>query len=440
MPDPVVQALIEARPDPFVLIDESYRIVAVNQRYASLYGLRPAQLIGFTCHEVSHHRATPCHEHGEACPHRSVMDSGTATEVVHVHYGCGSRQDVVRIQGYPVTLHGRRLLGESIQPLGTAGAARITPSALRGSSPAFAAALAQLSRASRFTLPVLLLGETGVGKELAARHLHEQSARATAPYVTVDCTTLTSTLAEDELFGHARGAYTGAMGTRAGLFEQAHGGTVFLDEVGELALPLQAKLLRVIESGELRRLGEGSPKRVDVRVVCATQRDLLAEVEAGRFRADLYYRIAGIRVRLPPLRERRDDIPALATHFVAEFCEQSREGVQFGPGALEWLARQHFPGNVRELRQLVMRAAAEACGQISVALLESLRETPSATVAVTGPPDAATGAGAPPVDLDAVLERHAGRRAAAAAALGVSERTLYRWLRRGRERSIAPRP
>ena len=266
------------------------------------------------------------------------------------------------------------------------GAAPASKAGMVGASRAFLSTLEKLGRAARFDVPVLLLGETGVGKELAARFVHDHSARRDRPYVTVDCTTLPEALAESELFGHARGAYTGAMGTRAGLFEQAHGGTVFLDEVGELSLAVQAKLLRVLETGELRRLGEGSPKRVDVRVICATHRDLLADVSAGRMRMDLFYRVAGVDITLPPLRERREDIPLLAEHFLAQFRERSGEPMYLAPDAIDWLREQDFPGNLRELRQVVTRAAAQ-CGDglVSAGCASGPVHTAAGCVAAPGP-------------------------------------------------------
>lgn len=433
-----VRSLIEARSDPFVLIDERYRIVAANHRYAALYGLTPKQIERFHCHQVSHHRPSPCHEHGEACPLQEVMATGEATEVVHVHYGCGARQDVVRIVGYPVRLGSRLLLGESIEPVQPVAVAPTEPAdTLLGTSPAFVAALAELARAARFALPVLVLGETGVGKELAARRLHDQSPRAGRPFVTVDCATLPAALAEDALFGHVRGAYSGAMSTRAGLFEQAHGGTLLLDEVSELAAEVQAKLLRILETGELRRLGEGHPKRVDVRVVCATNKDLLAEVQAGRFRADLYYRIAGLKVVLPPLRARTADIALLAAWFLDRFRLETGVVLNLTPDAVEWLRRQAWPGNVRELRQVVSRSAAQAVnGTIDAPLLARVAAEPGVGAGrAEAPQDGASPAqrnpgGSDPALLASALARHANNRAAAARDLGVSERTLYRWLTR----------
>jgi transcriptional regulator with PAS, ATPase and Fis domain len=435
-----LDALIEARPDPFVLINSEYRIVAANTRYASLYGLRPNALTGFKCHEVSHHRSTPCHEHGEACPLRTVLETGSATEVVHVHFGCGNRQEVVRIHGYPVHIDGERLLGESLHPVkkssGTPTAMPAPSGGMLGASQAFLQALEKLARAARFDVPVLLLGETGAGKELAARFIHDHSARGDRPYVTVDCTTLPESLAESELFGHARGAYTGAMGARAGLFEQANGGTVFLDEVGELPPAVQAKLLRVLETGELRRLGEGSPKRVDVRVICATHRNLVTEVSAGRFRADLYYRMAGVDITLPPLRERREDIPLLAEHFLAQFRERSGERVYLAPEAIVWLQQQEFPGNLRELRQMITRAASQSNGGLmTVMLLEA--QGMSAPRATDGVPALQTAQALSPrrerltaSRVKDALARHGGHRGQAAQTLGIAERTLYRWIKR----------
>lgn len=433
----LIHALVEARPDPFVLIDKRYRIVVSNARYASLYGLQPGQLTGLHCHEVSHHRSTPCHEHGEACPLLTVMESGEPTEVVHVHYGCGHQQNVVRIQGYPVRMHGQLLLGESIQALHSDPSMlfRARSGGMKGASPAFVESLAQLSRAARSQMPVLLMGETGVGKELAARYVHDHSSRADRAFVTVDCATLPEALAEDELFGHVRGAYSGAMGMRPGLFEQANGGTLLLDAISDLAPAVQAKLVRVLETGVLRRLGEGQPRRVDVRIVCCTTRDLLLEVESGRFRPELYYRIAGMKVTLPPLRQRAGDIELLAEHFLDEFQEETGDTVRLLPEAMHWLQRHDFPGNLRELRQLIFRAATEANGSwIDASALQSVCDPPPSREPIPPPQRDVRQrrpSGRPDLQrLTQVLAKHEGRRAETARELGVSERTLYRWLQK----------
>ncbi|RMG15150.1 MAG: sigma-54-dependent Fis family transcriptional regulator [Planctomycetota bacterium] len=211
---------------------------------------------------------------------------------------------------------------------------------------------------------VLIRGESGVGKELAARALHAASPRASGPFVAVNCAALSETLLESELFGHEKGAFSGAHQRKIGLFEAAEGGTILLDEIGEMSLALQAKLLRVLQEKTFFRVGGVRPVRVDVRVVSATHRDLKADVEAGRFRRDLYYRLNVVQVVVPPLRERREDIPALAEEFLAEFSlELDRPYLEgFSPEALRRLTSHPWPGNVRELRNAVERAAILAEG------------------------------------------------------------------------------
>lgn len=222
---------------------------------------------------------------------------------------------------------------------------------LVGESPAIRRLFALLERVSPTDVTVLVEGETGTGKELAARAIHENSPRAQGPFVVVDCSAVSPTLIEAELFGHARGAFTGAERERAGAFETADGGTIFLDEAGELPLELQPKLLRVLQEREVRRLGEQNLRAVDVRVVAATNRNLADEVARGKFREDLYYRIAVFRVRMPALRERAGDIPLLVGHFLRD-----RPGVEISEETLRKLQRAPWHGNVRELFNTVERA------------------------------------------------------------------------------------
>lgn len=211
-------------------------------------------------------------------------------------------------------------------------------------------------RVAPSNLSVLLLGETGTGKDVLARHIHEHSRRRGA-FVAVNCVALPPTLAESELFGHVRGAFTGAERLREGLFEQAHRGTLLLDEIADLDLVVQGKLLRVLEDGAVQRLGSSTSVPVDVRIVAATHRDLRVAVEQGRFREDLYYRLAGVTLTVPPLRDRLDDIAPLAERFIAD---EADGGVlrQLAPATLDWLRDQSWRGNVRELRQAVRRAVA----------------------------------------------------------------------------------
>jgi DNA-binding NtrC family response regulator len=222
---------------------------------------------------------------------------------------------------------------------------------------------ALLRRLARSDLAVLVTGETGSGKENAAAALHHWSPRASGPWVSLNCAALPDTLAESELFGYERGAFTEARGAKPGLLERAHGGTLFLDEVGDLSLPVQAKLLRAIETKRITRLGDVRDREVDVRIVAATNIDLDAAVRAQRFRQDLLFRLGGARVAIPALRERREEIPLLARRFVEIECAQAgRPHLEISRGALEQLSASDFPGNVRELKNAIAYAVAVAEG------------------------------------------------------------------------------
>ncbi len=226
---------------------------------------------------------------------------------------------------------------------------------LVGSSPALLRALTELEQVSQATVSVLLLGESGTGKELFARAVHLASGRRDQPFIKVNCAAIPESLFESELFGHERGAFTGASGARPGWFEQADGGTIFLDEIGELPLAMQSKLLRTLQEGTLVRLGGRREVQVNVRLVAATHRDLSADVQAGRFRQDLYYRLNVIPIRLPSLRERRDDIPALTLHFLNRANQAHERNVNLAPEALQMLTLHDWPGNIRELGNLIER-------------------------------------------------------------------------------------
>ncbi len=214
-----------------------------------------------------------------------------------------------------------------------------------------------LERAAEYKATVLLTGESGTGKEVLARAIHAQSGRRNQAFVAVNCAAIPEALLESELFGHARGAFTGADRARRGLFVEADGGTLFLDEIGELPPPLQAKLLRVLQEEEVMPIGESKPRRIDVRVIAATSRDLERDVASGRFREDLFYRLDVFRVRVPPLRERRDDVPLLVDHFIARFRETLGKPVRtIADEALDRLVAHAWPGNVRELENVLERA------------------------------------------------------------------------------------
>jgi len=298
---------------------------------------------------------------------------------------------------------------------------------------ALARALELLRRAAPARLPVLIRGESGSGKEVAARAVHALSPRAAEPFVPVNCGAIAPELAEAELFGHERGAFTGAVASSPGSFGAAHGGTLFLDEIGDLPLPLQVKLLRALEAGEVKPVGSPRPRRIDVRIVCATHRDLRKLVRAGAFREDLYYRLAGIAVELPPLRERKDDIIPLAEHFLCQ--ESDRLQRRFSADARARLVAHRWPGNARELRHVV---------QLAVVLSDSATIRPSALRIDDGMccPDAPRADGdrelidlrgktldhLEAVAIRAAWERHAGRRGAIARELGIARSSLLRKL------------
>jgi two-component system response regulator HydG len=306
--------------------------------------------------------------------------------------------------------------------------------AMIGRGPDMQQVFGMIRRLAPHVRTALVTGETGTGKELAARALHDMGPRRERRFVTVNCSAVVETLFESELFGHVRGAFTGATDHKPGLFELADGGTLFLDEIGDLPASVQAKLLRVLELGEVHRVGSVEPRRVNVHVIAATNRNLRAEVAAGRFRSDLYYRLNVVELALPPLRERREDIPYLTAAFVRETAERVRKAVRgVTPGAERLLAGAPWDGNVRELRNVVERACLLADGDFITE-----REV-AASMPAPGGADAAGEAGAPGADLLVTVERDhiqralaraGGNKKVAAKMLGLSRRALYRRLER----------
>lgn len=249
-----------------------------------------------------------------------------------------------------------RLVDVTAAEISIHGDNRLGP--MLGASPVMREIFLAIRSLAGTPLTVLIEGETGTGKELVARELHEKSPRHRAPLVTLDCTNLPRDMAEGMILGHSKGAFTGAISDFAGIFEQAHGGTLFLDEIGELPLELQPKLLRVLERGEVQRLGSRETKKIDVRFIAATHRDLRAMVADGRFREDLYYRIAAASIRLPSLQERGDDVVDLAQEFLDEACRtQGGKQLVMGSEVRSWLRKAQWPGNVRQLRNVIQTAA-----------------------------------------------------------------------------------
>ena len=305
-----------------------------------------------------------------------------------------------------------------------------------GRSPTMQELFDLIRRLAPHVRTVLIVGETGTGKELVAKALQKLGPRRHRRFVTVNCSAVVETLFESELFGHVRGAFTGAIETKVGLFEHADGGTLFLDEAGELPVTLQAKLLRAVEQGEVQRVGSLDSRRVDVCVIAATTRDLRAESAAGRFRSDLFYRLSIIEIRLAPLRERREDIPYLAASFVREFADRLKRPITgVTPAAERLLQQAPWPGNVRELRNIVERPCilSESRMLTEREFVAAMSTTPLTAVA---DPSSAPPAGAHLFStaqrdqIEHVLREVGGNKTAAAQLLGMSRRSLYRWLDR----------
>jgi len=306
-----------------------------------------------------------------------------------------------------------------------------TPDGLVGRSGSMLSVYKQIALASATDAPVLVTGETGTGKELVARAIHRHGARSARSFVPVNCGALPEGLLESELFGHLRGAFTGAVADKKGLFEEARGGTIFLDEIGEMSPALQVRLLRALELGEVRPVGSSRAMKVDVRVIAATHRDLERATREKSFRQDLFYRLHVFAIRVPPLRERREDIALLVSHFLATFAARGRAAASLTPEALAALAAHEWPGNVRELENTLERLAVEARGgTIDVA------DLPPAFREKTAPLEQPLFTGLPSLEemekryLRHVLTEVKGNRSRAAEVLGIDRRTLYRMAKR----------
>ena len=421
-------SILDVFREPAILLSPDYRILGANRSYQRVYGT-DARGDGKRCFEASHGYRRPCDEAGEACPLRATLETHQPQRVLHVHHTASGKEHV-DVEMVPITnSRGElRFLVEVLHHLPVA-----SPTAdghgLVGHSAAFNEMLGLVSRVAPSDTSALLLGESGTGKELIAKAIHDQSARHDGPFVPVECSGLTESLFESELFGHERGSFTGAVSSKVGLVEAAAGGTLFLDEIGDVPPSLQVKLLRLLETRTFRRVGSVEARRTDFRLVCATHRDLRAMVQAGEFREDLYYRLSTFPVPVPPLRERAGDIPLLADALVDRLGFNPRPTL--GTEALAALERYPFPGNIRELRNILERGA----------LLADGGEIRPEHLALEGNVSRRSGAREPGADgrirpLDEVereylryaLTVHDGDRRSLAAALGLSERSLYRKL------------
>lgn len=347
----IVQSMIDAIDKPAIFINPNYVIEAVNTPYRDTY---PVDIkLGYsTCHQVSHRNNKPCDQCGELCPMQESKKTGRAASVVHIHT-TSEGQSYCDILMRPVYDSEGGLLGylEILDKLAFASN-RPSPGKMIGESDAFKSMLNKINRAANSDIAVLLHGETGTGKELVSQALHSSSPRSDKPFVVIECTGLTDSLLESELFGYEKGAFTGATTNKKGLVEAAEGGTLFFDEIGDIPLPTQVKLLRLFETQTYRPVGSVITKKANFRLVCASHKNLKRMVEKGDFRQDLYYRIAGFPITLPSLRERKTDIALLAAHFLSTSQEKKR----FHKKALEALTHYPFPGNIRELKNIVEQA------------------------------------------------------------------------------------
>ena len=430
---PELISFLDEQSEPSIVMDATYRIVAANRAYAKEFA-QGRNVNGKFCYEVSHHFDVPCDQAGESCPLRMSQQSGQMHRVLHLHH-TPRGEEHVNVTTAPI----RDEQGEMaffVETMHVVKHASSRPAAegLVGRSASFGRMLSFVMRVAPTDAAVLLLGETGTGKELVARLVHEAGRNAGGPFVAVDCSGLTESLFESELFGYEKGAFTGANHRKVGLVEAASGGTLFLDEVGDIPLTLQVKLLRLLEAGTYRRVGGVETLRSDFRLVCATHRDILAMVETEAFRRDLFHRISIFPVAVPALNERTEDIPLLANSFLKRVAGDRQ--LRFSPDAIEDLETRLYPGNIRELRNVIERATILADGDV-ITSAHLVTDLPSGVADENPSSSAANGSGfsiEEPVSLVELERRYlrwidsrfSGDRETLAHVLGIGKRTLYR--------------
>lgn len=442
-PLPELVSFLETLSEPHILCDRQYRVIAANAAYRASFATGRS-VVGRTCYEISHHYSVPCDQAGESCPLARSLKSGQRERVLHLHHTARG-EEYVNIELSPVRDGSSEIAWfiEKMEPM-TVARGLSDHRGLVGRAPAFQRMLELVARVAPSEASVLLEGESGTGKELVATAIHEASRRAQRPFVVVDCSGMPETLFESEVFGHERGAFTGAVARKPGLVEAASGGTLFLDEVGDIPLAMQVKLLRLLETGTYRRVGSTELQRADIRLVSATHRPLKQMIRDGSFRQDLYFRINTFPITVPPLRLRAEDLPLLVASLLERVAPRRR--LTLSPAAMQVLSAYAFPGNVRELRNVLERASLMCDGEVigpEHLAEEVVEQASSPTVSSNWAADSegmvrgeAEG-GESVLDLGQVqreallqvVRRHRGSRRELARKLGLSERTLYRRLR-----------
>jgi DNA-binding NtrC family response regulator len=424
-----IASLLDCFADPAVLIGLDYQILAANQAYRQHY--QSENIARRRCYEVSHHYTVPCDQAGETCPLKNSLESGQPQRVLHIHHSPRGDEHV-DVETYPIR-NGQGEIAYFLEHIRPSKMASSRPSeqGLVGRSPAFNRMLELIKRVAPSDATVLLLGESGTGKELAAMAIHQGSRRASQPFIPLDCSGLSETLFESELFGHEKGAFTGAHTRKIGLVEAAHGGTLFLDEVGDIPPALQVKLLRLLETGTFRRVGRTEPLKTEFRLICATHRDLQQMVEDGSFRRDLYYRISTFPIHMPALQERQGDLRLLAESLLQRIAPTRQ--LRLSRQALACLEHYRFPGNIRELRNILERAGLLTDGNEILpehlpAECDCGHTQPYPAPSLCFPDEVVPLKIIEQTYLQWVAARHPGDRRSLARQLGLSERTLYRKL------------
>lgn len=430
--DTAIARMLDSYEHPAILVTPDYRILATNDLYRDKFGLIDTSRGPAHCYKVSHNYDIPCDQAGEDCPLAAATSSGRRERVLHIHQ-TPRGEEHVDVEMLPILDEQGSLqfFVELLKPVSVAGTGN-GDKPMVGASRSFNRMLGLISRVGPTDAAVLLLGESGSGKELAARALHQASKRCSRSLVTLECAGLSETLFESELFGHVKGAFTGANYTRQGLAEAADGGTLFLDEIGDIPYPLQVKLLRLIETGTYRPVGSTQVKTSDFRLVCATHRNLDAMVEAGEFRQDLFYRINVFPIHTPSLSERLEDLPLLARAILKE--QGGDQSYHLTESAMQRLKGHRYRGNVRELRNILARAVVLTnTNVIDQGIVQQALDTGAS---IAAPADREGEGGAPDLSLKAVEQRHLEQlmrlhgndKEAVARIAGLSVRSLYRKL------------